>query len=111
MPVTYHPDVEVMAGTTWTIGGTLYDATGKLFDITNATLAWGLLDPNAMPVPLAASITKTDAVNGAIQINVATGATALAPGRYTDALQVTEGAGTDVFWIGQILVAANPMLV
>jgi hypothetical protein len=111
MSVTYHPDVEVMAGVSWTIAGTLYDATGKLFDITNATLAWGLLDPNAVPVPLAASISKTDAVNGGIQINIDANATILAPGRYTDALQVTEGAGTDVFWIGQILVAANPMLV
>jgi hypothetical protein len=35
----------------------------------------------------------------------------LDPGRYTDALAVTEGASNDVFWIGQILVAANPALL
>ena len=27
---------------------------------------------------------------------------------YTDALQVSEGTKTGLFWIGQILVAANP---
>jgi hypothetical protein len=27
------------------------------------------------------------------------------------ALQVTEGPNTDLFWIGQILVAANPLPV
>jgi hypothetical protein len=25
--------------------------------------------------------------------------------------QVTEGTNTDIFWIGQMLVAANPLLV
>jgi len=28
--------------------------------------------------------------------------------RYTDALQVVAGTNKDVFWTGQILVAANP---
>jgi hypothetical protein len=29
---------------------TLYDATGKLFDVSNCTFAWALLDPNGNPV-------------------------------------------------------------
>jgi hypothetical protein len=35
----------------------------------------------------------------------------LDPSRYTDALQVVAGTNKDVFWIGQILVAANPFNV
>ena len=42
------------------------------------------------------------------EINVAATDTDLDPGRYTDALQVREGTSTELFWIGQILVAANP---
>jgi hypothetical protein len=114
MSVTYHPDLPLISGTPWVIAGTLYDATGKVLDVTNCTLVWTLLDPNANPVlPLNADvqITKTDPVNGAIQISVAESDTALLPGRYTDALQITEGASSDVFWIGNILVAANPQNV
>jgi hypothetical protein len=32
-------------------------------------------------------------------------------GGYTDALQVVAGTNKDVFWNGQILVAANPFAV
>ena len=32
-------------------------------------------------------------------------------GRYTDALQVTAGVSTELFWIGSILIAANPLSV
>ena len=103
----YHPNVNVRAGTPWTIAGTLYDAQGNLLDVTNAQLAWCLLDPNGNPVPQVATITKTDPTHGAIEINVAATDTALNPGRYTDALQVKEGTNTELFWIGQILVAAS----
>jgi hypothetical protein len=110
MPLTYHPDIELMAGLPWTIGGTLYDANGNLLDVTNCAFVWALLDPDGNPV-MHVSITKTDPSNGAIQISVASAYTALNPGRSTDALQVTEGASTGLFWIGQICVAANPMLL
>jgi hypothetical protein len=59
-------------------------------------------------VPVTPSISKTDPVNGAISIAVAKSDTALDPGRYTDALQVIAGSNKDLFWIGQIRVAANP---
>ena len=67
-----------------------------------------LLDPDGRPVPTTPTITKIDPVNGAIQIAVSRSDTALDPGRYTDALQVIDGALKDIFWIGQIRVAANP---
>jgi hypothetical protein len=59
-------------------------------------------------VPMPASITKTDPVNGAITIEVAKTDTALAPGRYIDALQIRDGTDTGLYWIGNICVAANP---
>jgi hypothetical protein len=51
------------------------------------------------------------AVSGAIRIAIAKSDTALDPTRYTDALQVVAGTNKDVFWTGQILVAANPFNV
>src|SRR6478609_4390205 len=109
MPITYHPDVEVVSGMPITISGTLYDATGNLLDITNASLSWGLLDPDGNPVRLDVTITKTDAPNGVIQVAVP--ATALPVGRYTDSLQATEGVNKELFWIGNILIAASPFSV
>jgi hypothetical protein len=109
--VVYHPDIDVVSGADWTIAGTLYDASGALLDVTNATLAFTLLDMNGEPVDginANASVSKTNATQGAIQIEIPSQYTTLVPGRYTDALQVTEGASRDIFWIGQILVAANP---
>ena len=91
MPLTYHGDVEVAAGVPWTINGTLCNAAGAPFDVTNAQLAWVLLNADSYVVPMTASITKTDPVNGAISIEVAKTDTALAPGRYTDALQIRKG--------------------
>jgi hypothetical protein len=110
MAITYHPDIEVVAGMPVVISGVLLDATGQPLDITNAQLAWGLLDPNGNPVtPLSVSITKTDAVNGKIQIEIPP--MPMPPGRYTDALQVTEGMNEELFWTGSILIAANPFSV
>jgi hypothetical protein len=110
--ISYHSDVTLLPATNWAIAGVLYDATGKALDVTNCEFTWALLDPDAAPIPVTAVITKTDPVHGSIQISVSEADTApLLPGRYTDALQVTEGASSDVFWIGNILVAANPMNV
>ncbi len=114
MSVTYHPDIDVVSGTDWTIAGALYDASGKLLDVTNCTLSWVLLDMDGAPVlPTDQNITisKTDAINGGILISVPRQYTVLNPGRYTDALQVIEGSNADVFWIGQLRVSANPINV
>jgi hypothetical protein len=111
MPTTYHPDIDVIAATPWTIAGTLYDATGKLLDVTNCTLSWVLLDFDAQPVETSASITKTDPANGSITIEIPSTYTDLPPGRYTDTLQVIAGVSKDVFWTGQLRVVANPFSV
>ena len=109
MPLTYHRDVEVAAGVPWTINGTLCNAAGAPFDVTNAQLAWVLLNADSHVVPMTASITKTDPVNGAISIEVAKTDTALAPGRYTDALQIREGTGTGLYWIREYLRQRKPV--
>ena len=62
MPLSYHRDVEVAAGVAWTINGTLSNAAGAPFDVTNAQLAWVLLNAGSYVVPMTASITKTDPV-------------------------------------------------
>ena len=109
MSITYHDDIEVASGEPIVIAGSLLDANGQPFDVTNCTLAFALLDPDGAPVaPLNATISKTDPTNGVIRIEIPAAYTALPPGRYTDGLSVTEGLSTEVFWIGQILVAANP---
>jgi hypothetical protein len=100
MPLTYHGDVEVAAGVPWTINGTLCNAAGAPFDVTNAQLAWVLLNADSYVVPMTASITKTDPVNGTISIEVAK--------TDTDALQIRKGTGRGLYWIGNICVAANP---
>lgn len=112
MAIIYHPDLEVASGEPIAINGLLTDANGQPFDVTNCTLAFALLDPDGAPVsPLNATISKTDPTNGVISIEIPAAYTALPPGRYTDGLQVTEGLSTEVFWVGNILVAANPFNV
>ena len=107
MPLTYHRPIEVAAGVPWVINGRLCDATGVPFDVTNAQLAWVLLNADSFVVPMSASITKNDPVNGAISIEVAKIDTALPPGRYTDALQIRGGTGRGIYWIGFIEVASR----
>ena len=104
--IVYHPETELMAGTDWTIAGTLTDANGQPFDVTDKELFWLLLSPDGVLVPVNAEIDNIDAPNGKIQIKVSNLDTVLEPGRYTDALAV----GPDVFWMGLIPVAANPFL-
>jgi hypothetical protein len=45
-----------------------------------------------------------------ILISLPNAYTAFDPGRYTDGIQVLVGALEDVYWVGNILVAANPFL-
>jgi hypothetical protein len=108
MAITFHPDIEIASGEPITIKGLLVDANGQPVDVTNCTLAFALLDHDGAPVaPLNVTISKTDPTNGVISIEIPAAYTALPPGRYTDGLQVTEGMSTEVFWVGQILIAAN----
>jgi hypothetical protein len=75
------------------------------FNATNCTLAWVLLgngDQSVLSLDANVAIKNSDPSNGGIQINLPSAYTALAPGRYTDVLQVRAGASTALFWIGQI---------
>ena len=47
MPLGYHRDVEVAANVPWTINGTLCNAAGAPFDVTDAQLAWVLLNADS----------------------------------------------------------------
>jgi hypothetical protein len=65
------------------IGVVLYDANNQLLGITNCELVWALLDLDGVATPpLDVSISKVDATNGRMQINVPCTFTGLRPGRY-----------------------------
>lgn len=107
--IQYHPDIELMSGTSWIINGTLTDASGAVFNPSQSTLDFILLDPEGNPVSTdGVVISIINPLTGSIQILIPNTVTALVPDRYTDALQVISGPIVDVFWIGNILVAANP---
>jgi hypothetical protein len=113
MPVTHHDDLEVVAGDDWVIDGTLINEDGSATDLSNAqAVYWVLLGPDGYPI-----LSSDQAVvaivdppsSGAVRITVAKlVTTGLDPGRYTDAIRVVGIALTATFWIGQILVDADP---
>jgi hypothetical protein len=107
---THHDLIELVAGDTWEIPGTLTDANGSPLDLTNAQFEWVLVDTGGNPITLAAAVDVMDAETGAVGIYVPAGDTAgLDPGYYTDALRVNLArADSAMVWHGQILVAANP---
>jgi hypothetical protein len=104
----HHAPIEVIAGETWDIPGTLLDVNGSPIDLTGATLEWALVDSGGNPVAIAAEVTVTNAARGAICISIAGNDTAgLDPGYYNDGLRVTMPRGERSTWHGQILVDAN----
>lgn len=109
MPTTPHGDVELVAGDEWRMVGTLLDRGGNPLDLTNASIAWTLLDPSGAPVRARAVITVLDPPTaGIINIKLTAAATAaVAPGRYTDALRITLAGKTSTFWGGSIIVDAT----
>src|SRR5262249_47629967 len=73
MALVYHPDTELMAATDWGIDGTLLDADGNPFDLSNATLSWTLIGPAGTPVLQSGDATITvvgDPTAGTIHIAV-----------------------------------------
>jgi hypothetical protein len=101
----HHEPIEVIAGETWDIPGTLLDANGSAVDLTGATLEWALVDSGGNPVAITAQVTVTDAAAGAICISVGANDTAgLDPGYYSDALRVTKPRGERSTWHGFIQV-------
>jgi hypothetical protein len=104
----HHEPIEVIAGETWDIPGTLLDANGSPIDLSGATLEWVLVDRGGNPVAIAAEVTVTDAAAGAICISVAAEATAgLDPGYYNDGQRITMPRGERSTWNGYIQVDAN----
>jgi len=113
MPVTHHDDLEVVAGDDWVIDGTLINEDGSATDLTNAeAIYWILLGPDGYPVFSSdeATVDIVDpASSGTVRISVSKTVTSgLDAGRYTDAIRVVGVTLTATFWIGQILVDANP---
>jgi hypothetical protein len=113
MPVTHHDDLQVVAGDDWVIDGTLINEDGSATDLSNAqAVYWTLLGPDGYPI-LSGDQATVDIVDppntGTVRISVGKSVTSgLDPGRYTDAIRVVGATLTATFWIGQILVDANP---
>jgi hypothetical protein len=96
-------------GDDWHIDGTLLDRDGNPLDLTDASIAWTLLDPSGAPVKANAIITVLDPpIAGMINIKL-TGATtaALSPGRYTETLRITRAGTTSTFQSLSIIVVAQ----
>jgi hypothetical protein len=104
----HHEPIEVIAGETWDIPGTLLDANGSPIDLIGATLEWALVDSGGNPVAITAEVTITNAAAGAIWISVGANDTAgLDPGYYNDGLRVTMPRGERSTWLGYIQVDVN----
>jgi hypothetical protein len=104
----HHEPIEVIAGETWDIPGSLQDANGVPIDLTGAALEWALVDSGGNPVAITAEVTVTDAARGAICIGLSANETAgLDPGYYTDGLRVTLQGGERSTWQGHIQVDVN----
>jgi hypothetical protein len=113
MPVTHHVDLEVVAGDDWVIDGTLLNADGSTTDLSTANAVyWTLLGPDGYPILSTnqATVAIVDPPSsGTVRISVSSSVTSgLDPGRYTDAIRVVGASLTAMFWIGQILVDADP---
>lgn len=112
MPLSHHPDIELVAGDDWVIEGQLTDVNGRPLPLAGVTFQWVLLNPDGEICQLAAIAGVAidgDPANGDILITVPRGATApLITGRYYDALRVIvppDNASSE--WIGTILVDAD----
>jgi hypothetical protein len=91
MPTTNRDPAKLVAGDDWHVVGTLLDRAGNPLDLTNASIAWTLLDPSGAPVGASATITVIDPPSAGIVNIKLTGATTatLASGHYTEALRIT----------------------
>jgi len=103
---------KLFAGEEWWIVGTLLDREGSPLDLTDASIEWTLLDESGASVGASATTTVLDPPTaGIIHINLAAATTAaLAPGYYTDKLQITFSDKTSVIHgLSIIVVAMHPL--
>jgi hypothetical protein len=112
---TYHDDIQVVAGDTWTINGTLEDENGAPIDLTGQEVLWVLLDPDGYTCPLVGSAVVTivsPPTAGNITIVVPYTATEVVVGRYFDAVRLASSTGNPAIvnmqWTGCILVGVDP---
>jgi hypothetical protein len=111
MPTIGQDDATLVAGEDWHILGELLDRDGKPLDLTDASIAWTLLDSSGGQVEASATITVLDPpTRGIVNIELTAATTAaLAPGFYTEALRITRAGSTaELQGLSIIVVAANP---
>lgn len=113
--LTLHDDLELVAGDSWTIVGTLKNKDGSAFDLTTAAPAWTLRGPDGRVCgALLAEVELTKVqppTGGQVIIAVPRSKTGdLEPGRYHDSVRVTaeDGVEADTMWVGAIAVHADP---
>jgi hypothetical protein len=111
MPTIGQGDAPLVAGEAWHILGELLDRYGKPLDLTDASIAWTLLDSSGGQVEASAIITVLDPpTHGIVNIELTAATTAaLAPGFYTEALRITRAGRTaELQGLSIIVVAASP---
>lgn len=101
----------LIAGEQWRIEGTLLDKEGNRLNLTGASIIWTLLDESGAPITTNAVVAVLDPPTaGIITIELTPPATSgLAPGLYTEELQITIAGRTSVVrGLSIIVVAKGP---
>jgi hypothetical protein len=109
----WHPPIEVVAGDTWTISGTLTDTDGSPLDLADAGLEWVLIDDQGACVASFPGLAEVVVMENVCAIIITLASDVVTddflPGRCTDALRVTFASGArDTMWRGAVLVDARP---
>jgi hypothetical protein len=111
---TTHAAFTFYAGDDWEILATVFDENGAPFDLTGAEILWTLNDGTGTPVFQDGDVTISvvDAATGTCSIVIpADKSTAVAGGKYTDALRIITTDATSTLGVGAIYVTADPFAV
>jgi hypothetical protein len=109
MPTTDSDNLKFVPGEAWRIVATLLDREGKPLDLTDASIGWTLLDQRGALVSTNAIIAVLDPPTAGIvdiELTAATTRT-IAPGLYTDELQITLAGRTSIVRGMSIIVAVK----
>lgn len=112
MPTPDPDSQSLIAGKEWHIEGAVLDREGKPLNLTDASIGWALLDQSDAPVVLNAVVSVLDPpANGIITIELSAQTTGgLAPGLYTEELQITVAGRTSIIRGLSIIVVAKSQL-
>lgn len=112
MPTPDPDSQSLIAGKEWDIEGAVLDREGKPLDLTDASIGWALLDQSGAPVVSNAIVSVLDPpANGIITIELTAQTTGgLAPGLYTEELQITVAGRTSIIRGLSIIVVAKSQL-